>query len=181
MSSNTRKVAYDTIRSLTKSDKQRIEYGRFSLRDRERFWSKVDCTADCWLWTGARFARNGYGQVTGGQCAHRVAWELTNGPIPANQRVLHACDIPACVNPAHLFLGTHKDNMADAARKGRLSVARPKAQRVTDAQVSQIRDLAARGVRQVELARQFKVSEPFVSMVVRGKSRNKPAPRRRSA
>jgi hypothetical protein len=53
--------------------------------------------------------------------AHRVAWTLANGPIPAGMHVLHTCDNPPCCNPGHLWLGTQADNMADMARKGRTS------------------------------------------------------------
>ncbi len=91
----------------------------------ERFWTKVDKTVGCWLWT-AYCDDGGYGVVgrPGGQLdkAHRVAWELTYGPIPLGLHVLHNCpggDNPACVCPEHLWLGTHSDNMRDAVAKGR--------------------------------------------------------------
>lgn len=91
-----------------------------------RFWAKVQKTPTCWLWTAN--AVRGYGQYhlprTGRQqhviYAHRFSWTLTNGPIPDNLAVLHRCDVPLCVNPNHLFLGTLADNLADARAKGRL-------------------------------------------------------------
>lgn len=87
------------------------------------FWPKVLKTETCWLWT-ATLSNKGYGKI--GVCnprrvasAHRVAWELTHGPIPDGLWVLHKCDVRACVNPSHLFLGMAKDNTDDMNRKGR--------------------------------------------------------------
>lgn len=89
----------------------------------ERFWPKVRERAPnkCWLWQAAKMPA-GYGvfSVRGvKQRAHRVAYELCVRPIPAGMFVLHRCDTPACVNPLHLFLGTHTDNMRDKIAKGR--------------------------------------------------------------
>jgi DNA-binding Xre family transcriptional regulator len=89
--------------------------------DEQRFWSKVDRSGDCWLWTGARRPL-GYGalKVDGHVLhAHRVAYELVYGEIPAELVVLHTCDNPPCVNPAHLRLGTRSDNTRDMYAKGR--------------------------------------------------------------
>lgn len=75
----------------------------------------------CFLWLGAVF-KNGYGQAYAdgkNSYAHRVSWEFYRGPIPDGLHVLHRCDTPSCVNPDHLFLGTHQENMADRDRKGR--------------------------------------------------------------
>jgi DNA invertase Pin-like site-specific DNA recombinase len=92
----------------------------------ERFWSKVDMRPSpcgCWLWT-ANKNNKGYGLFRPGgsegkRLAHRLAFEEANGPIPDGLIVMHACDTPACVNPAHLSVGTKKDNMQDCKAKGR--------------------------------------------------------------
>ena len=76
----------------------------------------------CWVWTGNLVGSLGYGGLRVGNKtprAHRVSWELFRGPIPAGMHVLHKCDVPSCVNPDHLFLGTHLENMRDKERKGR--------------------------------------------------------------
>lgn len=94
----------------------------------ERFWEKVNRTDGCWLWT-ASTRDKGYGAFSyrkdGRQIqdrAHRFSWVLHNGPIPPGLWVLHNCpdgDNPACVNPAHLWLGTSDDNIRDMNAKGR--------------------------------------------------------------
>lgn len=90
----------------------------------ERFYSKVlkgIHEHDCHRWQGTTTAR-GYGIfiIKGKQVgAHRVAWEVRNGPIPDGLVVCHKCDTPNCVNPDHLFVGTKADNNHDMIRKGR--------------------------------------------------------------
>ncbi len=91
-----------------------------------RFWSKVDKSAGvsaCWPWTGAGH-RDGYGRAhfLGRDkiaIAHRLAYKLSKGDIKEGMDVLHTCDNRKCCNPAHLWLGTHKENMDDMRRKGR--------------------------------------------------------------
>lgn len=70
----------------------------------------------CWIWNGP-FTR-GYGKA-GKRWAHRLSWEAFKGQIPEGLHVLHKCDTPPCVNPGHLFLGTHRDNVRDCMAKGR--------------------------------------------------------------
>lgn len=81
------------------------------------FWSKVKKTKDCWLWQ-ASTTRFGYGIFWIKERrtmveAHIVAWTFVCGEVPKGVCVLHKCDVPACVNPAHLYLGTKKDNAID--------------------------------------------------------------------
>lgn len=100
---------------------------RMSAKNEDRFWGHVDKVSspyECWLWTKGKSTR-GYGQVSfhgRHMRANRVAWILTHGDIPDDMIVCHNCpggDNPSCVNPAHLWLGTHKDNAIDRERKGR--------------------------------------------------------------
>jgi hypothetical protein len=91
--------------------------------DAEQFWERVDVRGgnECWEWKRGKKG-GGYGNARWkghDAYAHRVVWELTNGLIPDGLLVLHACDNPPCCNPSHLFLGTAKDNILDAMRKGR--------------------------------------------------------------
>jgi len=91
-----------------------------------RFWRFVNKTDECWLWQGAKVGQGGYGNFGVDKkhhLAHRVSYELANGPIPDGMWVLHRCDNPPCVNPDHLFLGTRSDNMKDAHQKGRIDMS----------------------------------------------------------
>lgn len=93
-----------------------------------RFFSKVNKTESCWIWSGARSSKRRGGHERGqisinGKLTfvHRASWLIHYGPIPSGLLVCHSCDTPLCVNPSHLFLGTQKDNMKDCAAKGRVA------------------------------------------------------------
>lgn len=150
------------------------------LTDQEidRFWSNVDTNGDCWLWTGTRTSKDGYGQFAVRRPrkpgpivrrAHRIAWELKNGDIAPGLCVCHRCDNPICVNPAHLFLGTPAENMHDRHRKGRYARgARPACSKITEEIAHEMRMGQLFGVRCCELSRLFGVSPNIVSRTLLG-------------
>jgi hypothetical protein len=152
---------------------------------RERFEAKVQKTDGCWLWNGAVMS-TGYGAVllkssgrkkhTG--LAHRVAWELYVGPIPEGLHVLHHCDCRLCTRIDHLFLGTNYDNVQDMMSKGRNR--QPTGQRngrakLSDMQVSEIKQALSRGVTQAAVARALGVHNSQISRISTGSTWRKAA------
>lgn len=144
----------------------------------ERFWPKVKIGApdECWEWQAYR-NKLGYGVIGTGSnrsaLAHRVAWTLSKGQIPASLLVCHRCDNPACCNPDHLWLGTNAENIADMKAKRRARAPRGashKLSKLTDEIVREIRrDYVPRQVSQEHLARRYGVSQILVSLVIRRK------------
>lgn len=145
---------------------------------RERFFAKIDTDGPggCWLWTAAR-NNHGYGVIrVGGRggrlwLAHRLSWLLHHWPIPQGLCILHQCDVPACTNPAHLFIGTMQDNIQDKVTKGRArgGVRFGEANnlaKLTEDQVRQIRN--RRGETQCALGIEFGVSQSNISDILRG-------------
>ena len=150
----------------------------------DRFWPKVDKSAGatgCWLWAGAK-NNMGYGKIgEGGKrgktlLAHRVSYELANGAIPEGDGfhgvcVCHWCDSPACVNPAHLFLGTQAENMADSARKGRMDRTHKLkgtshgSAKLTEAQVLEIRSMRG-AMSQRKIADLFGIGKTTVGHII---------------
>lgn len=153
-------------------------YPPFSFEKRvERFWSKVKIAGpnDCWIWTGA-VTEAGYGQihifispgVYGKGLAHRFAWSTSYGEIPEGIEVCHECDRPACVNPGHLFLGSHSENMGDCKTKGRMAIGEYHGNaKLTWAAVDEIRDRVE--LPQSYFAKKYGVHQSIISEVRRFK------------
>lgn len=148
-----------------------------ALRARLRRNSQRDASG-CWVWTKYRMA-DGYGvvKVAGSALlAHRVSYAAFVGQIPDGMSVLHQCDNPPCINPAHLSIGTHADNMRDRNTKGRArgkswkGEAHPSV-RLTGAAIAQIRSLAGSAPQSV-IAKQFGVSQGHISNIINGKTWN---------
>jgi len=141
----------------------------------KRFWARVQMGLFCWDWLGALSQGYGHQEVAGSRTkAHRLSWVIHFGPIPDGLCVLHRCDNPRCVNPAHLFLGTQADNIQDmmAKDRGRWPVRSGEDAnnaRLTAAQVRTIRERVAAGETRGSLARELGVHKTTVAKIVSGK------------
>lgn len=152
--------------------------------DRARFWAKVTKEetervaglGPCWVWTAA-FFHNGYGGFkldARMRRAHAISFKWHIGPTNGLQ-VCHHCDVRACVNPAHLFLGTQKDNIQDAVSKGRMATGTRNGMHVTgrttltESDVREIFALADGGAPQQALADQYGVTQTMISHITTGK------------
>lgn len=151
--------------------------------DLARFYAKIFMAKNgCWLWLASKDI-HGYGAFglltpAGYKTvkAHRVSYALRYGTINSGQMVCHKCDCPKCVNPAHLFLGTQKDNMRDCADKGRIKIPHYKALlngngKLSEAQVAEIRRLKGQ-LTQRQLAKQYNVSQVHIGRIHRKEVRN---------
>lgn len=137
-----------------------------------RFWAKVQMTLSCWEWSGSRDAL-GYGMFKHKgktRRAHRISWESRYGKVPDGLLVLHHCDNPSCVNPAHLFLGTNADNNRDMVSKGRARYpGRPGVGfKLSEVEVEQIRSRVRDGESQSAVAKHFGVNQSLVSRICSG-------------
>jgi hypothetical protein len=129
-----------------------------------RFWSKVNKSGDCWLWT-AGTDQHGYGRFWYRgtmMAAHRLSYELAFGEAPQGG-LLHSCDTPSCVRPSHLRQGNQADNMRDAVNKGRQARGeRMNSAKLTQADVLAIRELSKAGAGRSDLGRRFGVSQTTI-------------------
>lgn len=136
----------------------------------EKLLSRTAVTEDgCWIFTGA-WNRDGYGSIRyAGKTigAHRIAYEAFIGPIPEGMSVLHSCDVRACVNPDHLWLGTQDDNVQDMIAKGRQNFCSNV--KLTEEQVGQIKELALENkLTMEEIGELFGVSDTTVCFIKHG-------------
>ena len=127
----------------------------------------------CWLWN-ASVNQKGYGQFgwsTGkSRLAHRAAWEIHFGPVPDGLCVLHKCDVPSCVNPNHLFLGTNADNKADCVAKGRQAFLRGEMNPRAKLSEQNVRDIRVSNETATALAARYGLSIAAIAMARRGKN-----------
>lgn len=152
------------------------------------FWNKVDKSAGpdaCWIWTSS-IRRGGYGSFNAGagiaelptKIAHRVAYILTYGAIPTGLDIMHTCDVPGCVNPAHLRAGTTAENCQDMVKKGRHWTKKPGVSfesvrhargKLTREQIRVIRNRYAQGdILQKTLANEYGVGKGHISAIING-------------
>lgn len=139
-----------------------------------RLMRKTLKTSTCWLWQGSKTIF-GHGQIVSYESghrklvsAHRTSWELTNGPIPNGMCVLHKCDVPNCINPEHLFLGTKADNSKDMTNKNRHKYGESLPQsKLTEQEVIEIR---LSSLSQQKLAEKYGVSSASINHIIHNKT-----------
>lgn len=133
-----------------------------------RLKDKIEVTEGCWLWKASKFS-NGYGQCKHegrNWKAHRLVYTLLVGPIPDNLSVLHRCDVRGCVNPSHLWIGTHQDNMDDCAAKGHKAGELNPNSKLSKQDVLEIKDLCSCGLFQrQEIADMYGISGQMVRYI----------------
>lgn len=142
----------------------------------EWFLAKIEPepNSGCWLWCGG-WLDTGYGNtsVEGARLAHRYSWTLFNGPVPAGFMVRHRCDVRVCVNPAHLELGDHAENMRDMTARGRADVRRGDRNtqaRLTVDDVTEIRRQRSEGTTHAALADRFGVTRSAIQSIDAGRT-----------
>lgn len=148
-----------------------------TLPDINRFFEYVNKTETCWEWLGYLDGR-GYARLSIGRTAtlgHVLSYLLHNGPIPSGLHVCHSCDNPKCVNPNHLWLGTHQQNMEDRNKKGRCGNSGRHGEDVPTAKLSnedveEIRRCVKVGATQISMARRFKVTRGTINSLIKGRT-----------
>jgi hypothetical protein len=164
-------VGHSVVGVNNHASKLKVPLGRMdprSLVSEGGFMSRVefDTIGGCWLWSGQCDSDRGYGYVGDHELAHRHSWERHFGHIPEGLFVCHWCDMPPCVRPDHLFLGTHADNNADMVTKRRHAYGeRQGAAKITEAQAVEIFALLHQRVGPTEIARRVGCSYQTVTNI----------------
>lgn len=160
------------LRAVIMLDKLKVN------REVKNIWDKVYVKREneCWEWLGDK-DKHGYGRITyegKRQLVTRVLWKLMNDLIPDGMCICHTCDNPSCLNPKHLFLGSHHDNMVDMKKKGRgrgkimYGVDNPKT-KLTEVQIREIRKRRNNGERGIDLAKEFGVTPTLICSIFKGR------------
>lgn len=148
---------------------------RATMKIEDRFLKRVIKSPGCWIWTGGHRKRSSHdygsfwfkGRNLG---AHKVAFMLFVAPVPIGILVRHSCDNIRCVNPAHLLLGSQKENMADCLQRGRFAVARHPSAKLSPEKILEMRGMARSGLSFAAIAKQFGVDRKTATDAVRGRS-----------
>lgn len=154
-------LSYSSLYGAERAALERLKRSKpkLGLTTVQRFWKRVTKTDSCWFWTlrGGEIRPGEYGRFWDGRkivAANRFSLELhLSRPLEANREACHTCDVPACVNPFHLFEGTHQQNIQDAERKGRLRITEVRARPEVNAKLLAQAGPVAGRVRQIRLAR----------------------------
>lgn len=139
----------------------------------DRLWSRVKQEGDCWIWQGTN--TKGYGMISDKgkmKLTHRVAYTLTHGDIPEGYDILHICDTPSCINPDHLMLGTHQDNMDDMRVKGRAVHVNGEQHPMAKLNWNLVRSIRSefeQGQSQMDLSKKYCVHVSTVHLIVHNK------------
>ena len=159
-------------------------------KDIDRFWLHVDKSGECWIWIGS-IMNNGYGEIGISHnkkhrnvSTHRFSWIISHGAIPDKKYICHTCDNKSCVNPDHLYVGTHSDNIRDAVIRNRIASGKRQGAythpekvrrgethslvKLTESQVIEIRN--SRNIKQRKLAIEYGVHFSTICDILRRKT-----------
>lgn len=163
------------VRPAHRAGRRELTRAELSHETVQRFTRKIYKTDSCWLWMGARVG--GYGLAYTGvkpdgrkdrHYAHRVAYVIAHGFVPSGLEVMHSCDVPRCVNPDHLSLGTHQQNIADRDARGRGKKESPNIRKIS---VEGVREIRESDQSSAYFARKWNVCVSHINRIRRGEKR----------